>query len=107
MILLAVEKLLLLPFLVLVPLIPLIVGMLWLAYRLGKSARQRLILYFGGFFGTIVAGIPLPVWWNRHPWSDGNEFAVEVVMITLGCFAGMLLAWLLYRGRVNKVTEQP
>lgn len=109
MTLIAVDKLLLLPLLMLLPLAPLIIGMLWLVYRFGKSVRQRLILYFGGFIGAIVAGVPLPMWSERHPWliSDEVEFAVELAVITLGCFAGVFLAWLLCRGHAPKDAEQP
>ena len=104
MTLLAVDKLLLLPLLMLLPLAPLIIGMLWFVQRSGTSVKQRLVLYFGGFIGAIVAGIPLPIWSERHPRliSDETEFTAELVAITLGCFAGIFLIKVLCRGKGSK-----
>jgi hypothetical protein len=109
MVLFAAEKLLVLPFVVLVPLIPLIVGMLWLVRRLGKSVRHRLLLYLGGLVGAILAGIPLPIWRDEHPWlmSEGVESAVELAAMTLGCFVGVLLMWFVCRILVAKRPSSP
>ena len=101
-------KLLFLPFFVLPFLAPLIIGMLWLVQRFGKSVRHRVSLYFGGFVGAIAAPIPFRMWAERHPEliRDGVESLSELLLITLGCFAGILLTLVLYRGHAQKNAEQ-
>src|SRR4051794_12462560 len=101
MILIAAEKLVLLPLLMLLLLAPLIIGMLWLVHRFGKFTKQRLVLYFGGFLGAMAFGIPLPVWSERHPGriSDSVEFFGNLALITLGCCVGVLVASLCCRGQ--------